>query len=61
MNDTGTRDALPLLAFTLRRLYERFGGDGRLTVDEYASLGPLGRRHPRRSRTHHHRGEAGPG
>ena len=41
VNDTGTRDALPLLAFTLRRLYERFGGDGRLTVDEYASLGRL--------------------
>ena len=41
VNDTGTRDALPLLAFTLRRLYERFGGDGRLTVDEYESLGRL--------------------
>ena len=41
MHDTGTRDALPLLAFTLRRLYERYGGDGRLTVDEYESLGRL--------------------
>lgn len=41
VNDTGTRDALPLLAFTLRRLYERFGGDGRLTVNEYESLGRL--------------------
>ena len=41
VHDTGTRDALPLLAFTLRRLYERFGGDGRLTVDEYESLGRL--------------------
>jgi hypothetical protein len=41
VNDTGTRDALPLLAFTLRRLYERFGGDGHLTVDEYESLGRL--------------------
>src|SRR5262245_23883590 len=41
VNDTGTRDALPLLAFTLRRLYERFGGDGHLTVDEYESLGGL--------------------
>lgn len=41
VNDTGTRDALPLLAFTLRRLYERFGGDGRLTVHEYESLGRL--------------------
>ena len=35
------RDALPLLAFTLRRLYERFGGDGRLTVAEYEELGRL--------------------
>jgi len=41
VNDTGTRDALPLLAFTLRRLYEHFGGDGRLTLDEYESLGRL--------------------
>ena len=41
MNDTGTRDALPLLAFTLRRLCECFGGDGRLSVDKYESLGRL--------------------
>ena len=41
VQDTGTRDALPLLAFTLRRLYERYGGDGHLTVDEYESLGRL--------------------
>ena len=41
IQDTGTRDALPLLAFTLRRLYERYGSDGRLTVDEYESLGRL--------------------
>jgi len=41
VNDTGTRDALPLLAFTLRRLYERHGGDGRLSVGEYESLGRL--------------------
>jgi len=41
VNDTGTRDALPLLAFTLRRLYERFGDDGRLTVGEYEALGRL--------------------
>lgn len=41
VSDTGTRDALPLLAFTLRRLYERFGSDGRLSVDEYESLGRL--------------------
>src|SRR5215510_13592025 len=41
VQDTGTRDALPLLAFTLRRLYERYGDDGRLTVGEYDSLGRL--------------------
>ena len=41
VHDTGTRDALPLLAFTLRRLYERYGDDGRLTVGEYESLGRL--------------------
>jgi hypothetical protein len=41
VNDTGTCDALPLLAFTLRRLYERHGGDGRLSVGEYESLGRL--------------------
>ena len=41
MRDTGTRDALPLLAFTLRRLYERYGQDGRLTIAEYEALGGL--------------------
>jgi len=41
VQDTGTRDALPLLAFTLRRLYERYDGDGHLSVDEYESLGRL--------------------
>jgi hypothetical protein len=41
VQDTSTRDALPLLAFTLRRLYERYGGDGRLSLDEYESLGRL--------------------
>ena len=41
VNDTGTRDALPLLAFTLRRLYDRFRDDGRLTLEEYESLGRL--------------------
>ncbi|MGH8475066.1 MAG: TIR domain-containing protein, partial [Methylococcales bacterium] len=40
-NDTATRDALPLLAFALRRLYDRFGEDGRLRLDEYESLGRL--------------------
>ncbi|MFO1428602.1 MAG: TIR domain-containing protein [Candidatus Competibacteraceae bacterium] len=41
VRDTGTRDALPLLAFTLRRLYERYGQDGRLTIGEYEALGGL--------------------
>ncbi len=41
VRDTGTRDALPLLAFTLRRLYERYGQKGRLTVRDYDALGRL--------------------
>ena len=39
--DTETEDALPLLAFTLRELHERYGGDGRLTLDDYRDLGGL--------------------
>jgi WD40 repeat protein len=36
VDDTETQDALPLLAFTLRELWERHGReDGRLTVEEY--------------------------
>lgn len=35
VQDTETDDALPLLAFTLRELWESFGEDGRLEVDEY--------------------------
>jgi WD40 repeat protein len=38
VRDTGTRDALPLLAFTLRRLYERHGQDGRLEIRDYEAL-----------------------
>ncbi len=38
-NDAATADALPLLAFALRELYERFGADGDLTLDEYRRLG----------------------
>jgi formylglycine-generating enzyme required for sulfatase activity len=41
VRDASTRDALPLLAFTLRRLYERYGHDGRLTVTQYRDLGGL--------------------
>jgi hypothetical protein len=39
MNDAATDDALPLLAFALRELYDRFGQSGRLTVEAYKSLG----------------------
>ncbi len=41
VRDTGTRDALPLLAFTLRRLYERYGQNGHLMMAEYEALGGL--------------------
>jgi hypothetical protein len=39
--DTGSGDALPLLAFTLRELWEAHGGDGELSLREYESLGGL--------------------
>ncbi|QTF93479.1 TIR domain-containing protein [Halomonas sp. BM-2019] len=39
--DTATQDALPLLAFTLRELWEMGGADGRLTLAEYRGLGGL--------------------
>jgi WD40 repeat protein len=35
----GSKDALPLLAFTLERLYTDYGADGDLTLDEYEKLG----------------------
>lgn len=35
VSDADSADALPLLAFTLRELYERFGDDRRLELDEY--------------------------
>ncbi len=35
VDDTETKDALPLLAFTLRELYERYSDDGLLTLEEY--------------------------
>ncbi len=41
-HDTGHPDALPLLAFTLNRLWRDFGDDQRITLDEYrARLGGL--------------------
>jgi len=40
--DTETEDALPLLAFTLRELWERCGGDGRFSLNDYrVTLGGL--------------------
>jgi WD40 repeat protein len=40
--DAATDDALPLLAFTLRELWDHHGGDGRLTLEEYCDrLGGL--------------------
>jgi tetratricopeptide (TPR) repeat protein len=35
----GAKDALPLLAFTLERLYREHGGDGDLRLSEYEQLG----------------------
>jgi Tol biopolymer transport system component len=35
----GAKDALPLLAFTLERLYDEHGGDGSLTLADYEALG----------------------
>ncbi len=37
--DAQGADALPLLSFTLERLYTDYGSDGRLTLDEYRRLG----------------------
>jgi WD40 repeat protein len=41
LQDAETKDALPLLAFTLRELYERYGDDRRLQLEEYQQLGGL--------------------
>ena len=37
----GAKDALPLLAFTLERLYLEHGGDGDLRLDEYRQIGGI--------------------
>ncbi len=37
----GGKDALPLLAFTLERLYLEYGGGGRLTHEQYRTLGGI--------------------
>lgn len=37
----GNKDALPILAFTLERLYLEYGSDGDLTLEEYRMMGGL--------------------
>jgi Novel STAND NTPase 1/TIR domain len=39
--DTPTVEALPLLAFTLEKLYRGYASDGKLELQEYASLGGM--------------------
>jgi hypothetical protein len=39
--DAATEDALPLLAFALRELNERFGGDRHLSLADYQALGDV--------------------
>ncbi|MCS5692753.1 TIR domain-containing protein [Cyanobium sp. FGCU-6] len=39
IHDTATEDALPLLAFALRQMHERFGADGVLALSDYQALG----------------------
>ncbi|MFN9619031.1 MAG: TIR domain-containing protein [Synechococcaceae cyanobacterium] len=39
IHDTATEDALPLLAFALRRLHEQYGADGVLSLSDYQALG----------------------
>ncbi len=39
LEDVSGQDSLPLLAFTLERLYQQYGGDGDLTFQEYEKLG----------------------
>ncbi|VTU08498.1 photosystem I assembly protein Ycf3 [Actinobacillus indolicus] len=38
IEEGGGKDALPLLAFTLERLYQDYGNDGQLTLKEYTSF-----------------------
>ena len=41
IEDGGGKDALPLLAFTLERLYLEYGGSGTLTLAQYRALGGI--------------------
>jgi hypothetical protein len=38
----GAKDALPLLAFTLERLYDEYHATGQLTLEHYKTLGRIG-------------------
>jgi len=38
-NDVRSTDALPLMAFALRELFERYGGERRLAISDYEKLG----------------------
>jgi WD40 repeat protein len=38
IHDTATEDALPLLAFALRQLHDRYGTDGVLSLSDYQAL-----------------------
>ena len=40
--DAQGADALPLLAFTLEKLFDEFGADGKLTAERYAGMGGIG-------------------
>ena len=40
--DTHGADALPLLAFTLEKLFDEFGADGKLTLARYDAMGGVG-------------------
>ena len=41
IEEGGGKDALPLLAFTLERLYVEYGGGGALTLAQYRELGGI--------------------
>jgi formylglycine-generating enzyme required for sulfatase activity len=41
IEDGGNKDALPLLAFTLERLYVEYGASGELTLSQYRKLGGI--------------------
>ncbi|HEY4973947.1 MAG TPA: SUMF1/EgtB/PvdO family nonheme iron enzyme, partial [Steroidobacteraceae bacterium] len=42
VRDAEGADALPLLAFTLERLFSEFGADGHLTLARYVAMGGIG-------------------